>query len=169
REKNIDQQKSFANILSLEKATKKVNYRKVDVCGTSNGEFEAMVLKASVLEVNNRLSNSVYGYFVRKRIDFPVVENYVFNAWGKFGIQNIMINAKGFYFFKFTSGKGVDDVLENGPWMIRNVPIILNKWTTKANLTKENHSKISLWVKIHDVPLAAFTTDGLNVIASRIG
>ncbi|GJW55239.1 hypothetical protein Tco_0099324, partial [Tanacetum coccineum] len=32
RETNVDQQKSFANILSSEKATKKVNFRKVDFC-----------------------------------------------------------------------------------------------------------------------------------------
>ena len=29
-----------------------------------------------------------------------------------------MMNAKGFFFFKFTSKKGVDDVLENGPLAI---------------------------------------------------
>ena len=80
-----------------------------------------------------------------------------------------MMNAKGFYFFKFSLDKGVVDMLENGTWMIRNVPIILNKWTPSANLTKENHSKIPLWVKMHDAPLAAFTADGLSVIASTIG
>nr|GEX70134.1 hypothetical protein [Tanacetum cinerariifolium] len=49
-----------------------------------------------------------------------------------------MMNAKGFYFFKFSTKKGVDDVLENGPWMI------------------------------YDVPMAAFTVDGLSAIASKI-
>lgn len=46
---------------------------------------------------------------------------------GKYGMQKIMMNAKGFFFFKFSTEKGVEDVLENGPWMIRNVPIILDK------------------------------------------
>nr|GEZ50859.1 hypothetical protein [Tanacetum cinerariifolium] len=50
----------------------------------------------------------------------------------------IMMNAKGFYFFKFSTKKEVDDVLVNGPWMI------------------------------HDVPMAAFTVDGLSAIASKI-
>lgn len=80
-----------------------------------------------------------------------------------------MMNAKGFYFFKFSTEKGVEDVLENGPWMIRAIPIILDKWTPTSTLTKENHTSIPVWVKMHDVPLAAFTADGLSVIASKIG
>lgn len=30
--------------------------------------------------------------------------------------------------------KVVEDVIENGPWMIRNVPIILKPWTLNTNL-----------------------------------
>ncbi|GJR69731.1 polyadenylate-binding protein 2-like protein [Tanacetum coccineum] len=59
----------------------------------------------------------------------------------------------------------VDDVLENGPWMIRQVPIILNTWYPLTSLTKENHSSVPIWVKMHDVP--TFTDDGLSFIASK--
>nr|GFB62065.1 hypothetical protein [Tanacetum cinerariifolium] len=114
---------------------------------------------------DERLSNTIYGYFIGKRVAFPVVENYVFNAWGKFGIQKVM-NAKGFYFLKFSSMKGADDVLENEPWMIRQVPIILNRWPPSTSLTKENHSSVPIWVKMHNVPMAAYMDDGLSVIAS---
>ena len=38
-----------------------------------------------------------------------------------------------------------------------------------TSLTKENVNKIPVWVKIHDVPVAAFTADGLSVIATKIG
>lgn len=48
-------------------------------------------------------------------------------------------------------------------------PIILNKWTPSARLTKENRTTVPVWVKMHDVPLTAFTADGLSVIASKIG
>nr|GEX83551.1 hypothetical protein [Tanacetum cinerariifolium] len=85
---------------------------------------------------------------------------------GKLGIQKVMMNAKGFY-FKFSSMKGVDDVLENGPWMIRQVPIILNKWPPSTSLAKENHYSVPIWVKMHNVPMAAFMDDGLCFIASK--
>nr|GFA57225.1 hypothetical protein [Tanacetum cinerariifolium] len=36
---------------------------------------------------------------------------------------------KGFFFFKFSSTKGVDFMLCDGLWMIPGVPIFLNKWS----------------------------------------
>ena len=65
------------------------------------------------------------GIFLDNALLFPVVDYYVRNVWAKYGLQRVMMNAKGFFFFKFNSKKGVDDVLDNGPWLIRNVPIIL--------------------------------------------
>ena len=98
-----------------------------------------------------------------------MVDYYVRNMWAKYGIQKVMMNAKGFFFFKFNSKKGVDDVLENGPWLIRNVPIILKPWTLNTNLLKEDLTNIPVWVKFHDVPLAMFLDDGLSVLATLIG
>lgn len=100
---------------------------------------------------------------------FPVVQNYVKNVWTKHGLEKTMMNAKGFFFFKFTTEKGMMDVLEGGPWMIRNSPIFLNKWSPTINLSKEDHLVVPVWVKLHEVPIAGFTDDGLSVIASRVG
>lgn len=79
------------------------------------------------------------------------------------------MNAKGFFFFKSQSEKGLNDVLEGGPWMIRKSPLFLNKWSTNVNVSKEDHICVPVWVKLHDVPISGFTEDGLSVIASRVG
>nr|GEU64623.1 hypothetical protein [Tanacetum cinerariifolium] len=158
---------SFATVVVTENTHKKVNFRKVEEDVASNVDYEPTIPMSSVMNVNERLRNTIYGYFIGKRVAFPVVENYVFNVWGKFGIQKVMMNAKGFYFLKFSSMKGVDDVLENGPWMIQQVPNILNKWPPSTSLTKENHSSVPIWVKMHNVPMAAFMDDGLSFIASK--
>ncbi|XP_071699632.1 uncharacterized protein [Rutidosis leptorrhynchoides] len=120
-------------------------------------------------EASEIYNNTLYGYFLGKRVAYPVVKNYVTNVWSKYGLDKIMMNDKGFFFFHFDSEKGVKDVLENGPWIIRTMPIILNKWSPDASLTKENLSKVPVWVKLYDIPLAGFTEDGLNAIASKIG
>ncbi|XP_022014947.1 uncharacterized protein LOC110914468 [Helianthus annuus] len=109
----------------------------------------------SVKQVNDRFANTLYGYFLGKRLAFPVVEYFAKNSWAKYGLNRLMMNAKGFFFFKFNSKKGLEKLLEDGPWMIRNVPIILNEWSPS--------------VKMHDVPLAAFTEDGLSLLASKVG
>ncbi|GJV84481.1 putative reverse transcriptase domain-containing protein [Tanacetum coccineum] len=75
-----------------------------------------------------------------------------------------MMNYKGFFFFKFDTSKGLEDVLENGPWMIRNNPIILKKWTMHTRPLKEELTRILVWVKIHDVPLQVFFEDGAALL-----
>ncbi|GJV03626.1 zinc knuckle CX2CX4HX4C containing protein [Tanacetum coccineum] len=119
--------------------------------------------------VSTRFDNTLYGYFISKRVAFPIVEYYVRNNWGKFGLTRIMMNSKGSFFFKFKTTKGLEDVLENGPWMIRNSPIILKKWAMNTRLCKEEFTRIRVWVKIYDVPLQVFSEDGISIIASHIG
>ncbi|GJV56795.1 putative ribonuclease H-like domain-containing protein [Tanacetum coccineum] len=60
-------------------------------------------------------------------------------------------------------------VLERGPWMIRKSPIILNKWSSSLSLKKGEVTKVPVWVKMHNVPLLAYSEDGLSLIATQIG
>ncbi|GJX08556.1 hypothetical protein Tco_0196488 [Tanacetum coccineum] len=125
---------------------------------------------ASVIEkVSLRFENTLYGYFIGKRMAFPVVEYHVKNNWAKYGLKRIMLNAKGFFFFKFDSQAGLDAVLEGGSWMIRNSPIILKKWSVKTSLQKEEMTRIPIWVKFHDVPIQVFKEDGISLIGSYLG
>ncbi|GKB59480.1 sodium/hydrogen exchanger 6 [Tanacetum coccineum] len=55
-----------------------------------------------------------------------------------------------------------DAVLEGGPWMIRNSPIILKKWSMNTSLQKEEMTRIPIWVKLHNVPIQVFEEDGGN-------
>ncbi|XP_071728299.1 uncharacterized protein [Rutidosis leptorrhynchoides] len=80
-----------------------------------------------------------------------------------------MMNSKGFFFFKFATESGMLEVLESSPWMIRTIPIILNKWSPNVSLAKEDHSKVPVWIKMHDIPLVGYTDVGLSVIASKLG
>ncbi|GJR42217.1 retrotransposon protein, putative, ty1-copia subclass [Tanacetum coccineum] len=64
---------------------------------------------------------------------------------------------------------GLDSMLENGPWFIRNNPLILKKWNPDVNLMKEDVVNVLVWVKLHGIPISAFTEDGLSAIATDIG
>ncbi|XP_022003098.1 uncharacterized protein LOC110900520 [Helianthus annuus] len=63
----------------------------------------------------------------------------------------------------------MEQVMQDGPWLIRNNPLFLKQWSTNTELKKEELKKIPVWVKMHDVPLAAYTEDGLSLIASKVG
>ncbi|GJR65500.1 zinc knuckle CX2CX4HX4C containing protein [Tanacetum coccineum] len=105
-----------------------------------------------VENVSTRFEHTLYGYFIGKRMAFPVVEYYARNNWAKHGLKRIMMNSKCFFFFKFDSRAGLEAVLEGGPWLIRKSPIILKKWSRYYNL-KEELTRIPIWVKLHDVTI----------------
>ncbi|GJT27809.1 zinc knuckle CX2CX4HX4C containing protein, partial [Tanacetum coccineum] len=62
----------------------------------------------------------------------------------------------------------LDAVLEGGPWMIRNSPIILKKWAMNTSLHKEELTCIPIWVKLHDVPIQVFEEDGISLIETYL-
>ncbi|XP_035830140.1 uncharacterized protein LOC110901221 [Helianthus annuus] len=103
-------------------------------------DADVTITLASVKQVQDRFANVLFGYFLGKRLAFP-----------------------------FKLKEGMDQVLQDGPWLIRNIPLFLKQWTPNTELKKEELKKIPVWVKLHDVPLAAYTEDGLSLIASKIG
>ncbi|XP_021993198.1 uncharacterized protein LOC110889934 [Helianthus annuus] len=80
-----------------------------------------------------------------------------------------MMNDNGFFFFKFSDEAGMLNVLKGGPWIIRSQPLCLNVWSPTTKLEKKGVKTVQIWVKIHDVPIAAYTEDGLSLIATTIG
>ncbi|GKD33842.1 putative reverse transcriptase domain-containing protein [Tanacetum coccineum] len=63
---------------------------------------------------------------------------------------------------RFSSMEGFNTMLENGPWFIRNNPLILKKWHPDVNLLNEDVGTILVWVKLYGVPITAFSEDGLS-------
>ncbi|GJR70976.1 hypothetical protein Tco_0017041 [Tanacetum coccineum] len=65
----------------------------------------------------------------------------------------------GVFLFKFASNEGLEQLLQRGPWMIRKLLIILTKWSSKLSLKKGEVTCISVWVKLHGVPILAYSED----------
>ncbi|XP_021985788.1 uncharacterized protein LOC110881981 [Helianthus annuus] len=130
---------------------------------------DVVIPREVVKKVQERFDNVLYGYFLGNRLPFPVVEYYAKNVWSKFGFEKIMMNSNGFFFFKFDSQDGMQKVLEGGPWLIRKIPLFLNVWTPSATLKKDGIKAVPVWVKLHNVPIAVYTDDGLSLLASKIG
>ncbi|GJZ71296.1 hypothetical protein Tco_0635147 [Tanacetum coccineum] len=131
--------------------------------------YDIVLPRDAIDKVKNKYENSLVGYFIGKSLAFPIVQNYVNNTWGKFGLQKLMRNDDGIFLFKFSDKRGMEQVLERGPWLIHNTPLILNKWTPSLPLRKDEVTKVPVWVKLHKVPLVAYSEDGLSPIATQIG
>ncbi|GJT23167.1 hypothetical protein Tco_0893104 [Tanacetum coccineum] len=67
---------SYASVLNDKISTPKVTIRSLHNNEVVQGTNLAIPLY-SVYEIRNRFANTVYGYFIGKRLAFPIVENYV--------------------------------------------------------------------------------------------
>uniref|UniRef100_A0A251VPE0 RNA-directed DNA polymerase n=1 Tax=Helianthus annuus TaxID=4232 RepID=A0A251VPE0_HELAN len=148
--------------------TRKVNFRNLASPEAHEG-CDVVLPKESIRVVKDKLINTLYGYFLGDRVAYPVVDYFVKNNWKKFGLQRTMMNANGFFFFKFADENGMMKAMTEGPWIIRSQPLFLNVWSPSAKLVKKEVKTVQLWVKIHDVPIVAYTEDGLSMIATAIG
>ncbi|GJX94762.1 zinc knuckle CX2CX4HX4C containing protein [Tanacetum coccineum] len=62
------------------------------------------------------------------------------------------------YGYFFSTKDGMENVLNQGPWRIRSVPLILNVWNPNSELKKEDIKKVHVYSKV-----------GLNLITSKLG
>ncbi|GJU05349.1 RNA-directed DNA polymerase, eukaryota, reverse transcriptase zinc-binding domain protein [Tanacetum coccineum] len=157
---------SFAKIVQ-DKPVKKV----VKITDMRNSEvvdraFVAIALEA-VEEVSSRFANTLYGYFIGKILVFSLVENYVKNTWAKYGLKRIQLH-EDFFLFQFDSKEGMESMMEHGPWLIRLVPMMLNVWTPNTDLKKDEISKAPIWVKLHHMPIMAYSEVGLRLITTQM-
>ncbi|GJY27843.1 zinc knuckle CX2CX4HX4C containing protein [Tanacetum coccineum] len=135
----------------------------VDIVGAN-----VAIPQATMDMISARFDNTLYGYFIGKRLAFPVVENYVKHIWAKYGLERVMLH-QGFFLFKFSSKDGMDSVMKNGPWRIRLVPILLNVWNAEEKVKKEDIKRIHVWVKLFNVPIVTYSDVGLSLITSKLG
>ncbi|GKA12268.1 beta-caryophyllene synthase [Tanacetum coccineum] len=120
--------------------------------------IDVIISVESIRAISERFANTVYGFFFGKRVAYPIVANYVRNTWGKYGLVKPMLNSYTRLFsFQFSSMDGLNAMLKNGPWFIRNHPLILKKWNPDVDLLKEDVVNVPIWVKLHGVPVTAFT------------
>ncbi|GJS96401.1 hypothetical protein Tco_0803369 [Tanacetum coccineum] len=150
----------YANPLNSER----INFR--SLLNEEKVESYDYVLPQDVADVvKTRYENTLVGYFLGKSLAFPIVQNYVNNAWSNFGLQKLMKTDEEVFMFKFASKEGLEKVLQRGPWMIRKSPIILTKWSSILSLKKGEVTSVPVWVKLHGVSILAYSRDGLSLDA----
>ncbi|GJZ51403.1 hypothetical protein Tco_0605918 [Tanacetum coccineum] len=78
---------------------KKVNYCTLYTPG-GNG-IDVVVLVDSIRAISERFDNTTYGFFLGKKVAYPVIANYVRNTWGRCYIVPIWVKFHGVHVTAF--------------------------------------------------------------------
>ncbi|GJZ03028.1 putative polygalacturonase, partial [Tanacetum coccineum] len=102
---------SYAKLLNGEPSLKSFNFRTL-LASARNGADVAISLE-SVRVVHKRLSDTVYGFVLGKRVAYLVVEKYVKNTWSKCGVVKSMMTTKDVPVWSSSGGHMVEKVIES--------------------------------------------------------
>nr|GFA50494.1 hypothetical protein [Tanacetum cinerariifolium] len=121
----------------------------------SIGDGNVVTSVGSVELINASLDGSKENgksYLIQAMVNFRSLDtNKPINVKAEVKIPNAsVLEVHSRFRFNFASIEGMNEVLENGPWFIRSVPIILKKWMPNANLLKEDMNSVLIWVKLID-------------------
>ncbi|GKB46389.1 hypothetical protein Tco_0897142 [Tanacetum coccineum] len=106
----------------------------------------------------------LYGYFVGTSMDYRIVNANLSRMWRVYGIDGITKTNSGLFYFKFKNEEGMKSVLESGPWMVNNVPLVLNIWEPGIWLEKVEPSTIPIWVCVYNIPMELCNGNGIGKI-----
>ncbi|GKD47129.1 retrotransposon protein, putative, ty1-copia subclass, partial [Tanacetum coccineum] len=81
---------SYAKLVTGEPSTKSVNFRTL-ITSAGNGVDVAVPLEY-IRDISERFVNTIYDFFLGKRVAYLVVANYGRNTWGKYGLWNPDVN-----------------------------------------------------------------------------
>nr|GFC00012.1 hypothetical protein [Tanacetum cinerariifolium] len=111
-----------------EEITLKMEYVLNSVSKLENGNQRISFSAEEVYKGGQSCALQLYGYFIGTSMDYRVVRGNLMRMWRVYDIEEITKTNFGIYYFKFKSEEGMKKVLERGPWLIQNVPIVLNVW-----------------------------------------
>ncbi|GJV33797.1 FAR1-related sequence 5-like protein [Tanacetum coccineum] len=162
--------KEFGDIVSFDATYKTNTYEMVFVPFTTIDNHRRSVIVGSGLL--KKETTEAYGWLLRAfKKAFVRAPNIV--VTDQDGAIRLAVAAEFPKFSEmetfFGSMDGMDAILDNYPWFIRNTPLILKRWTQNANLLQEDVGKVLVREKLDNFPITTFNEDRFSAIATKLG
>ncbi|GJW69800.1 RNA-directed DNA polymerase, eukaryota, reverse transcriptase zinc-binding domain protein [Tanacetum coccineum] len=120
-----------------------------------------------VMEGSRKWALTLCGHFVGCKMSYSELRYNLVRMCGKFGLREIITQSRVFL-FKFRESEGMSYVLENGPWMVSNKPLMVQKWEPDVIIDRSEPKTLPCWIKLHKVPFEAWIIKGISAIASGL-
>ena len=114
-------------------------------------------------------TNTLVGYFVGRKLPFSAVNKIAHLVWDSKGLEDVILQANGVYFFRFADAEHLDNIMSQGQWHFARCPVILRRWHDGISLIPEEPKKMPVWIKLFGIPNTMAHVQGISFIASRFG
>ncbi|KAI0530918.1 hypothetical protein KFK09_000466 [Dendrobium nobile] len=109
------------------------------------------------------------GYSIGRRPYYEALLGAIKKTWSLIGSVQLLSLSDGFFLLRFSCNEDLEMAWSRGVWFLLGKPFVLQKWHPKFKPLKDDFKSVPIWVKIHDLPLACWNSEGISRIASKIG
>lgn len=89
---------------------------------------ELVIFNDELIElVSSKWNLTVCGKFVGCTVSFNEAKYHIKRMWSRFGLKDMIDNDSGTLFFKIHDKEGIQEVINNGPWMVNNKPLFVQR------------------------------------------
>ncbi|GKC71871.1 zinc knuckle CX2CX4HX4C containing protein [Tanacetum coccineum] len=133
-----------------------LNQTCLDNCDSHN--YADKVNKANV-KMDNKLNH--IPTVINKGHEYVIFDEELLIEWSRkwelsaCGLKHILNNGNEVFVFKFDNLQGLNTVIESGPWIVNNKPMVVQKWDPSVNLDRNEPKTLPLWIKLMNPSLEA--------------
>ncbi|XP_019162016.1 PREDICTED: uncharacterized protein LOC109158584 [Ipomoea nil] len=107
--------------------------------------------------------------FLGKRITFNVLLNRLSKLWNTEGRFQLIDLGFNWYVVRFDRPKDCLNVLVDGPYKVLNHYVVPQRWTPRFKPAKATIEKMTVWVRLPELPVELFRDDTIRQILKQVG
>lgn len=135
-------------------------------------EGQVPVVHVSDAEISDwceKWNQTLVVHVLGKKVNYRVLENKVNRDWARDGKVKIIDMPRGFYAVNFESLEDYKHVLFEGPWMVADHYLLVQRWRPNFLRSARVESKIAVWVRIPELPLELYNRTFLERLGKSLG
>jgi hypothetical protein len=139
------------------------------VCVPLIYDGHVLVPPDNVIKAGNEVwGEYLVGFFLDKPLSYMTVISHLKKIWKLKG--SISVKSDGFLFlFNLSCDEDRRKIIESDPIIMRNKLFIVKQWDQTVGNSCSSIRSVPVWVKLHNLPLYAWSHLGINWLASRLG
>jgi hypothetical protein len=134
-----------------------------------DGEIVVEIEDADVESEVKFWASSLIMYVLGGDLSMGAVKQFMIRHWNFVKLPDMFYNEEGYFILRFHSFKDKDAVLMQGPYTIRNMPMLLREWKPDFSLNRDMLRTLPIWVKLPQLPLYLWGARSLSKIGSALG
>lgn len=134
-----------------------------------DGVLEIEVSDKEILEWSEQWKQTLIINVLGKKVNFRALEFKLNRDWARTGKIKIIDMPRGYYAVQFVELADYNHALFEGPWMIADHYILVQRWRRNFLRSARLEHKVAVWVRVPELPLELYNDTFLKRLGSSLG